>query len=141
MISSKVVYIFPPKAKALLALFSHSKCIPALSTYNTESVTLAVRRPWSSGNCVYSCCASGRCFGSQHCCFGFASRDDSFHGSAFCLLFKEVLKTRRTFTFWVRGLGHIAKDFNQSASPNGKISLAVVFAADGKIGTAKHKKA
>jgi len=28
-------------------------------------------------NLVYSCCTSGRRFGSQLCCLGFANRDDS----------------------------------------------------------------
>jgi len=39
-----------------------------------------VRWTWSKGN---SCCASGRCLGSQHCCLGWADRDDSFYGKNF----------------------------------------------------------
>ena len=51
----------------------------ALSTYNTEFVALAV----STMNLVQkgnACCASGCRLGSQHCCLGWADRDDSFYG-------------------------------------------------------------
>jgi len=61
----------------------------ALSTYNTEFVALAVSMMnWSKGN---SCCASGRRLGSQHCCLGWADRNDPFCGNIFdvsyCTLF------------------------------------------------------
>jgi len=36
---------------------------------------------------VYSCCVIGGGFGSQHCYFAFASRDDSFVESAFHVFF------------------------------------------------------
>ena len=55
---------------------------------------------------VYSCCVIGGGFGSQHCYFAFASRDDSFVESAFHVFFKKVSITRNWFEFglgfWIR---------------------------------------
>jgi len=52
-----------------------------LSTHNTEFLALALGAlnlvEWNS------CCASGRPFGSQHCCFGSADGDHSFYGQTF----------------------------------------------------------
>jgi len=40
----------------------------------------------------YTCCASGRWFGSYYCCFRLASRDDTFDRSAFYVHFKNFRK-------------------------------------------------
>ena len=49
---------------------------------------------------VYSCCASYRQFDSQHSCFGFPTKDDTFDGSAFYVLFKKVAETRHRLGLW-----------------------------------------
>jgi len=40
---------------------------------------------------------SGHQFSSQHCCFSFANRDDTFDGSTYYVLFEKDLKTTHTF--------------------------------------------
>jgi len=51
-------------------------------------------------------------FGLSACCFGSANRDDSFYGKSFdvsCSSFLIILKTRHSFTIWVRVLGYMPK--------------------------------
>ena len=66
---SNVYFVARGRTQALLGYFAIRTVVyPALSTYNTEFVALAVgTMNWLSRN---SCCASSRRLGSQHCCFG-----------------------------------------------------------------------
>ena len=64
----------------------------ALSTYNTEFVALIL----GTINLLVECeflLASGRRWGSPHCCFGSANRDDSFHERIFDVSYSTFLKS------------------------------------------------